>query len=941
MIRVLDTPGDLPAGRDHWQAAAQDCHSVVLRLPAGVGARQVRGNLDRAASQRPEYRDRRLWETSVPTGSDRVLREAVRPITWAASTIRLVLVHHRDSAADLVVVARRSSIDQAGLIQLASLLAGYRSALDAVRPSAAPRSRWPQIPWGLGDRRDLGTVGTLSVSAAGGDEAVLLAATALTLARYDIAQQPLIATGDLFTVAPFEVDEDAIVADYLARLASDMATSSSAAGGHVGEQQGAPVGILFGVAGDGYEYRPCLAPLFPLTFYWERRLPDGSWRGRCWYDQGLVSPAIAERFAGHVALAADRLATADAQQVLADIPLMTREEQNEILRSGVTESIGSPGPLRIDQLFGEVARRQPEAPAISESQTALSYGELDALADHLAAGLRAFGVSPGDRVGVCLERGVALVAALLAVLKVDSAYVPMDVRQPHERLRYLATDAGVSMMIAVEGFPDVDGVRRATPAELERAGTHPAKPAGGSPDCPAYAVYTSGSTGRPKGVLVPHSSVTALIHATAGEFALGPDDVWSFFHSSAFDFSVWEIWGCLLTGGHLVVVPYWVSRAPEEFRELLIGSRVTVLSQTPSAFGQLIEADDAVPGGGVSSVRLVVLGGESLDARMVARWFTRYSPAACRVVNMFGITETTVHVTVHTVTPAEALQGSRKVGRALPGWSISVRDERGRVVPYGVEGQIWVGGAGVALGYLGRPGLTAQMFTVDPATGLRIYRSGDNGRLHPDGSLEYLGRRDGQLKVRGHRIELEEIRRVLLDDPQVVQAAVAVVQNCTTDTARVRIDAYAVMKPGATAQAVLRRARLILPDYMVPATLTQVQTIPLTINGKVDLGQLPPPAVTAGAEENLGPAPDRADPMADEVLELWSRHLGTKVAISDNFFELGGNSLLVIRVLAELRSMGLPKVTLRQFYHNSTAAQFAALLQTAGAELLSRRVADE
>jgi amino acid adenylation domain-containing protein len=939
VITVLDTHGDMPAALDDWQAAVQDCHSVVLRLPAGIDTCEVWGNLDRVALQRPEYRNLRLWERSAPTGSDCALREAGRPITPIAGIIRLVLVHHRDSASELVVVARRSRINQTSLIQLANLLAGYRSTLDGVRSSTAPRSRWPQIPWGLGDQCELGTVGTLSVSVALGNEVVLVGATALTLARYDVAQQPRIAIGDLFTVTPYEVDEDATVADYLARLASDAAVSSSAAGEQVGEQQGGPVGIMFGVARDGYEYRPCLSPLFPLTFYWEQLLPDGSWRGRCWYDRGLVSPAIAERFAAHVALAARWLATADAQQLLADIPLMTHEEQNEILRKGVTESVGSPGPLRIDQLFAEVSRQQCNAPAISESQTTVSYGELDALADRMAAGLHVLGVSPSDRVGVCLERGVAMVAAFLAVLKLDCAYVPMDLQHPHERLRYLVNDSGVSMMIAVESFPDVDGVRRATPAELERAGAHHAKPAGGSSDCPAYAVYTSGSTSRPKGVLVRHSSVTALIQATAGEFALRPDDVWSFFHSSAFDFSVWEIWGCLLTGGHLVVVPYWVSRAPEEFRELLIDSRVTVLSQTPSAFGQLIDADGDALGGGLRSVRLVVLGGESLDAPIIARWFTRYSPADCRVVNMFGITETTVHVTVHTVTSAEALRGSRKVGRALPGWSISVRDERGRVVPFGVEGEIWVGGAGVALGYLGRPELTGQTFIVDPVTALRIYRSSDNGRLHPDGDLEHLGRRDGQLKVRGHRIELEEIRGVLLEDPQVAQAAVAVVQN-GADTASVRIDAYAVMKPGATAQAVLRRARLMLPDYMVPATLTEVQTMPLTINGKVDFGQLPPPAVTAGVERDMGPATDRADPMADEVLELWSRHLRTKVAISDNFFELGGNSLLVVRVLAELRSMGLPKVTLPQFYHNSTAAQFAALLQQLGREL-SRRVADE
>ncbi len=314
---------------------------------------------------------------------------------------------------------------------------------------------------------------------------------------------------------------------------------------------------------------------------------------------------------------------------------------------------------------------------------------------------------------------------------------------------------------------------------------------------------------------------------------------------------------------------------------------------------------------------------------------------------MFGITETTVHVTAQAVTAREVVAGSRSVGRALPGWSVSVRDERGRILPPGVPGEIYVGGAGVADRYLGLPELTGQRFVLDGerfvldgATGERVYRSGDKGRLHPDGRLDHLGRLDNQVKVRGHRIELDEIRTVLLGAPRVTAAAVVVNREDQDDPASSRIDAYVVLEAaadGATNGAedraadpaeVLAHAGAKLPDYMMPTTITVVAGIPLTINGKPDVSGLPDPrggsavvppdaGQVTGAKES--PAPGG---IADDILSIWSKFLNTPVGPQDNFFTLGGNSLLVVRVLAEMRERNLPRVAPKQLYEHSTAAQF-------------------
>ncbi|MGP3634596.1 amino acid adenylation domain-containing protein, partial [Streptomyces sp. 24-1644] len=559
-------------------------------------------------------------------------------------------------------------------------------------------------------------------------------------------------------------------------------------------------------------------------------------------------------------------------------------------------------PRRIDERFAERAASHPDAPALTCAGTTLTYRELNARADELAAGLHAAGVAPGDLVGICLTRSADLVATMLAVLKADAVYVPLDPDHPADRRTRTAEDAGLRLT--------VDDT-----APLTGHPAHPRPPAG-PPTSPAYVIHTSGSTGRPKGVVVPHAHVTALVDATREDFGLTPADTWTFFHSAAFDFSVWEIWGALLTGGRLVVVDHWTTRSPADFHALVVREGVTVLSQTPSAFTQFMAADRDADG--ELPLRLVVLGGEPLDTRPLRLWFDRRPEDRCRLVNMFGITETTVHVTAQTLTRRAAMEGSRSVGRPLPGRHVHVLDPRGRPVPPGAPGEIHVGGEGVADGYLHRPALTAERFVPDPWHGGRLYRSGDLGRLLPDGTLEHLGRIDGQVKVRGFRIEPDEIRHTLLEDPAVTAAAVTVTGHEEGDAAAVRIDAYVVLAPdanGGTAPVRHRAARL-LPSHMLPATVTALPRLPLTVNGKLDPARLPAPRLPAPAP---APAPARDTGPAAVLTEVWQEVLGVPaIGPDDNFWDLGGNSLYAIRIGTAARERGLPPVPLRQLYLTPT-----------------------
>ncbi|WP_399084573.1 amino acid adenylation domain-containing protein [Streptomyces sp. BBFR2] len=578
----------------------------------------------------------------------------------------------------------------------------------------------------------------------------------------------------------------------------------------------------------------------------------------------------------------------------------------------------------LHQLFAETAARHPGRTAVSDGTRALTYAELDRAANRLAHTLVRSGVRPGQLVALCAERDTDLVVGVLGILKAGAGYLPLDPRYPLARLRDTVADAGARLLVGtpVAGL-DLETIDPAGPHAADGPKTAPDTGAG--PDDTAYVIYTSGSTGRPKGVVVSHHNVVRLFTATRPEFGFGPDDVWTMFHSIAFDFSVWELWGALLHGGQVVVVPYDVSRDPEAFLRLLVDRGVTMLSQTPSAFRQLSRtAEDA--GFPDTSLRAVVFGGEKLELATLRPWIGHYGDRAPELVNMYGITETTVHVTLRRVRRADLDDRRSPIGRPLADLTLHVLDEEMRPVPAGRTGELYVGGAGVTQGYLNRPELTRERFLPDPFAddGTLLYRTGDLAEHDGAGEVYFHGRSDGQVQLRGFRIELGEIEAALLREPAVRESVVLVREDRPGEQ---RLVAYWVGDDSAGTAAALRTAlTAALPAHMVPGDFVPLPALPMTVNGKLDRDALPAPAGPARAADGERAAP--ADHVEKVLAEIWAEQLGVAdIGRQENFFALGGDSIRAIPLVARAREAGLP-LTVVALYGNPTVAQLAAWCRT-------------
>ncbi|MFF2717240.1 amino acid adenylation domain-containing protein [Streptomyces sp. NPDC058011] len=668
-------------------------------------------------------------------------------------------------------------------------------------------------------------------------------------------------------------------------------------------------------------------------------LADGGIAGFLEFRTDLFDRSTAQALADRLA----RLLTAAAAQPETPVGLLPVLGEDEVRRA-LVEANGAPAdrqvPLTLAEVYEVAARLHPERVAVSCAGESLTYTELSSRAQSLARLLAARGIGPGSIVALALPRSPDLVAGLLAVSLSGAAYLPMDPDYPADRLAYmledaqpaaLITDAATAVRLPVHELPliTVDEAAGFPDGPLSQSDrTRPL-----SPHDPAYVIYTSGSTGRPKGVVVTQHNVTRLMTATEHWFAFGPEDVWTLFHSYAFDFSVWELWGALLYGGRVVVVPHLTSRDPQAFLRLLADEQVTVLNQTPSAFYQLAAADREAPGHNLA-LRYVVFGGEALELGRLADWYTRHHENAPTLVNMYGITETTVHVSYLALdreTAASAV--SSTIGVNIPDLRVYVLDDRLQPVPPGVTGEMYVAGQGVALGYLGRPDLTAGRFVADPfahlfgESGTRMYRSGDLARRRTDGALEYFGRGDQQVKIRGFRIELGEIEAVLAAHPEVADVAVVVREDVPGDK---RLVGYVVPAPGAdpVPGELREHAAATLPVHMVPSAVVVLERLPLTGNGKLDRKALPAPGVPVSGG---GRAPRTV--REEQLCSIFAEVLGLPSAgVEDNFFDLGGHSLLAVRLAGRIKSAFGIEVSIGTVFQAPTPAALDAALDVSREE---------
>jgi amino acid adenylation domain-containing protein len=656
---------------------------------------------------------------------------------------------------------------------------------------------------------------------------------------------------------------------------------------------------------------------------------DGNFIASFLYNADLFEEKTIIRMAAHYQnLLGEMLQKPD--RPISEMQMLAPSEKSRLLsESGDLNKEYAPEQC-LHELVEEQAAKTPNAKAVRFEGQELSFQELNRRANQLAHTLRGLGVGPDTLVAVFIDRSPEMIVSLLAILKAGGAYVPIDPDYPMERRNFIIQDSAAVIILTVRKMVNdlPSGNAQIICVDLDESiftsQSDENLPNLTKPENLAYIIYTSGSTGMPNGVMVTHYNVVRLFQATDSLYQFSANDVWTMFHSYAFDFSVWEIWGALTHGGLLVIVPFLVSRSPELFYQLVKKENVTVLNQTPSAFFQFIHAEEILSAERKLNLRLVIFGGEVLDFSILKRWLERHGDTNPKLFNMYGITETTVHVTAYRITLDDitAKKGSM-IGKPIGDLQVYLLDEQQNLCPSGVRGEMYVGGSGLARGYLNRNTLTSERFITNPfQPGKRLYKSGDLAKRYANGDLEYLGRADFQVKIRGFRVELGEIESTLEKHSDVLKSVTLLREDISGDK---RLVSYIVPKSGATLNQGKLREFLVerLPIYMVPSAFVFLDSIPLTINGKVDLRALPLPEYGKGRENYLAPRNDTEK----RLVAIWGKVLGVKkIGVRDNFFELGGHSLLAVRLFTLIQEEFGQSLPLLLLFKESTVEALANFL---------------
>ncbi|MDT2660513.1 amino acid adenylation domain-containing protein [Enterococcus hulanensis] len=645
------------------------------------------------------------------------------------------------------------------------------------------------------------------------------------------------------------------------------------------------------------------------------------------YDHALFKEATIKRYIKHYISILETVLE-NPKVKIQEISMMDSDEEKEILELSLNRQQETEIEDSILDIFKKSVSKFPEKTAVTLNNQKMTYQELDIVSSKVANYLLSENYECNKRIALFMDRSLEMIVSILGVLKSGASYIPIDTSYPTERIEYIIENSEVGLIITNTNLNIANKKCQVLPfekinEELESLPTKVLQRV--APNDEAYIIYTSGSTGKPKGVVVEHRNVVRLMEVTKEFYDFSENDKWTLFHSYAFDFSVWEIFGPLLTGGALVIVPFHTTRNPNEFYDLLKKEQITILNQTPSAFRQIKNIDDTKAD--ILPLKAIIFGGEALDLPSLQGWIAKYGIDKPLLVNMYGITEITVHATFKVLVEEDILQNKGSIiGKPLSDLSIFVLDENGHLLPKGIVGEMFVGGRGVTQGYLNNEVMTNNRFIDNPFydSAYKLYSSGDLAKLNNEGELVYLGRADQQVKIRGFRIELGEIESTLANIEDILESTVLVKDNSEGEPA---IYAYLVLKSEKVRLAyILNKLKKSLPEYMIPSHFIELDELPLTSNGKTDKRALLDIADDKSMSATTGEKP--ATELEENMLIIWMNVLSTnKIGVTDSFFDLGGHSILAVKLMSIIKTKLKANIPISVLYSNTSIRELSHYIE--------------